>query len=197
MALVRLLICLALWQLPLGLTAAMVVDAALNSIHALTYLLLAGLAWVAASQAADPGERSRSRARLAQLLTAVAAVGLAATIPPMLDPGFVWTPYRGQEELVALARRHQGKIYLPWNPLTTVITERKIYPFDKALYYLWLSRLEPPREAIVAAVPAGALIVYQEPSQSHFALRYFGREAGAPPESDRPGSPPPSAAGED
>jgi hypothetical protein len=102
------------------------------------------------------------------------------------EQGLVWTPYRGQEELLTLARRHQGKIYLPWNPLTTLITERKIYPFDEALHYLWLARLEPPLDAIRAAVPADALIVYQEPSQSHFALKYFGKDARTP-------SPPPPA----
>lgn len=173
-ALARLFICLALWQLPLGLAASMVVDAALNSIHATNYLMIAGLI-AATSALARRGPPDASR--LWWALAGVAALGVVAAIRPALGPGTVWVPYRGQEELVALARRHQGKIYLPWNPLTTVITERKIYPFDEALHYLWLARLEPPREAILAAVPAGALIVYQEPSQSYFALRYFSKEA--------------------
>jgi hypothetical protein len=171
--LARLFVCLALWQLPLGLAASMVVDAALNSIHAINYLLIAGLIAAVSALARQPQDASR----LWRVLAAVAVLGVVAAIPPALDRGLVWMPYRGQEELVALARRHQGKIYLPWNPLTTVITERKIYPFDEALRYLWLARLEPPRGAILAAVPAGALIVYQEPSQSYFALRYFNKGA--------------------
>jgi hypothetical protein len=175
-ALARLLVWLALWQLPMGLTASMVVDAALNSIHATNYLMLAGLIVVASAltqRASSPG------ARLWPVLAGVAVVGLVAAIAPVRQAGLVWTPYRGQEELIALARQHQGKIYLPWNPLTTVITERKIYPFDEALHYLWLARLEPPHDAIRAAVPAGATIIYQEPAQSHFALRYFGKAATA------------------
>ncbi len=177
-SLVRLLVCLALWQLPLGLMAAMVVDAALNSIHATNYLLIAGLVAAASALArSSPPKGSRLWAALA----GVATVGVVVVVIfAARDTGKVWTPYRGQEELVALARRHQGKIYLPWNPLTTIITERKIYPFDEALHYLWLARLEPAREAILAAVPAGALIIYQEPSQSHFALRYFGTQANPP-----------------
>jgi len=173
-ALARLFVCLALFQLPMGLAASMVVDAALNSIHATNYLLIAGLI-AATSTLARRG--STEAPRLWWALAGVAVVGVVAAILPARGPQTVWTPYRGQEELVALARQHQGKIYLPWNPLTTVITERKIYPFDEALHYLWLARLEPPREAILAAVPAGALIVYQEPSQSYFALRYFNKEA--------------------
>jgi hypothetical protein len=187
-ALARLFICLALWQLPLGLMASMVVDAALNSIHATNYLMIAGLV-AAASALARIGPPETNR--LWSVLLGVAGIGLVAAIRPALGPGTVWVPDRGQEELVALARQHPGKIYLPWNPLTTVITEKKIYPFDEALHYLWLARLEPSREAILAAVPAGALIVYQEPSQSYFALRYFNKPAHPPGMPGSPAVPPP------
>ena len=187
-ALARLFICLALWQAPLGVMASMVVDAALNSIHATNYLMIAGLV-AAASVLARRGPAEGLR--LWAALAGVTVIGVVAAIRPALGPGTVWTPYRGQEELVALARQHQGKIYLPWNPLTTVITERKIYPFDEALHYLWLAKLEPPREAILAAVPVGALIIYQEPSQSYFALRYFNKNAdpSVPPAAGSPTPP--------
>jgi hypothetical protein len=187
-ALVRLLLCLALWQLPLGLMASMVVDAALNSIHATNYLLIAGLVAAASALA---GRAAPEVSRLRAALAGVAVIGVVmVALQAAWDPGKVWMPYRGQEDLVTLARRHQGKIYLPWNPLTTIITERKIYPFDEALHYLWLARLEPPREAILAAVPPGAMIIYQEPSQSHFALRYFGQQANPPAPSARVGTSP-------
>ena len=176
-ALARLFILLALWQAPMGLAASMVVDAALNSMHATTYLLIAGLVAVTSALAR---RTEPDVSRLWLVLAGVAALGVGVAARPGLREGSVWLPYRGQEELVALARRHQGKIYLPWNPLTTIITERKIYPFDEALHYLWLARLEPPPEAIRAAVPAGALIIYQEPSQSYFAKRYFTPGANPP-----------------
>jgi hypothetical protein len=176
-SLARLLVWLALWQLPMGLMASMVVDAALNSIHATNYLMIAGLIVVASALAR---REAPAGGRLWPALAAVAVLGVGAALAPFRHPGMVWTPFRGQEELIALARQHQGRIYLPWNPLTTVITERKIYPFDEALHYLWLARLEPPREAILAAVPEGATIIYQEPAQSHFALRYFGKKGAAP-----------------
>jgi hypothetical protein len=181
-ALARLLVWLALWQAPLGLLASLKVDAALNSIHATNYLMLAGL--VAVTSMLARGETAAG-SRLWPVLAGVAVIGVAAAVLPIRSLGLVWTPYRGQEELVALARRHQGKIYLPWNPLTTIITERRIYPFDEALHFLWMAGLEPPREAIVAAVPAGAMIVYQEPAQGHFALRYFDAKAA-------PAAPPPA-----
>jgi len=181
-SLVRLLFCVAVWQLPLGVTASLVVDAALNSIHALNYFFLAGLVVAGATLAgvATGGElQIRFRCRAAAV--GVAVIALAAAVWSAWAPGMVWTPYRGQEELIRLARQHAGRIYLPWNPLTTLITERKIYPFDEALHYLWLARLEPRREAILAAVPADPLIIYQEPSQTHFALRYFEKKPATKP----------------
>ena len=173
---------LAVWQLPLGVAASLVVDAALNSIHALNYLFLAALVVTGATLAAAPaGVAPRIRARGRPVVAGVALAALLAALWPARDPGVAWTPYRGQEELVRLAREHAGRIYLPWNPLTTIITERKIYPFDEALHYLWLARLEPPRAAILAAVPADPLIIYQEPSQTHFALRYFEKKPATKP----------------
>lgn len=168
---------LAIWQLPMGLTASMVVDAALNSIHATNYLLLAGLTLAASALAS--GKAAEPAPRGAGGLAAAIALGTALLSLNVAD--LVWRPYRGQDELLALARQHPGKIYLPWNPLITLITERKIYPFDEALRYLWLARLEPPAAAIRAAVPADPLIIYVEPSQTHFAMNYFGKNAGLPP----------------
>jgi len=179
-SLVRLLLWLALWQLPVGLMASMMVDAGLNSIHAANYLMIAGLIMVSSALS----RRDGATRRLWPVLAVVTGIGIVASCVPSRKEGLAWTPYRGQEELVTLARRHQGKIYLPWNPLTTIITERKIYPFDEALHFMWMAGLEPSREAILAAVPPKPMIIYQEPSQGHFALRYFAQEAQ--PEGGRP-----------
>ncbi len=180
-AFARLLGWVALVQAPLGLTASLLVDAALNSIHSTSYLLVAGLV-VAGSLLARGNAVANSPLGLRQylMLGLVAGVGLVTDVKLVIDRGVVWTPFHGQEELLAMVRRTPGKIYLPWNPLVHLIAERKIYPFDEALRYLWLARLEPPRAAIRAAVPEGAFIFYQEPSQSHFALNYFGKDARAP-----------------
>ncbi len=110
----------------------------------------------------------------------VTVIGLAIGFGLTLKRQPVWTPYRGQEELLATVRNSPGKLYLPWNPLVTIIAERKIQPFDEALRYLWMAGLEPPRAAIKAAVPEGAFLIYDEPCQSHFALNYFGKDQRDP-----------------
>ena len=46
--------------------------------------------------------------------------------------------------------------------------------WDAICHHLWRAGLEPPRAAIVAAVPPGAEVLYQPTNQSRFALSYFG-----------------------
>jgi hypothetical protein len=108
---------------------------------------------------------------------AILLLGLGIDFRDALGREVVWTPYRGQEELVAQAKATPGKYYLPWNPLVTILSDGKVYPFDDALKVLWVGKLEPPVEAIRAAIPKGAVVFYQEPSQSKFVLNYFGAEA--------------------
>lgn len=177
-AMLRLLGWAALWQAPLGLMASLKAGGGLNSLHALHYLVVMG-----AILAGAAFKEREFRTMVAVGVILLAGIGLA--FREALGRGVVWTPYRGQEDLVARAKAAGGKLYLPWNPLTTIVVDRKIYPFDDALKCLWLAKLEPPVEAIRAALPAGAVIFYQEPSQSHFALNYFGPEARAAAEPKR------------
>jgi hypothetical protein len=173
----RLLGWIAVIQMPMGLTASLLVDAELNSIHAPTYLLISGLV-LGGSFLTELSKVGNPKLRIRPWLSVgtIAMTGLSVAFYLCFDRPAVWKPFRGQEEVLAMVKRSPGKIYLPWNPLITIIAERKIYPFDEALHYLWLARLEPPRAAIRAAVPAGAFVVYHEPCQTHFALNYFGEK---------------------
>jgi hypothetical protein len=90
-----------------------------------------------------------------------------------VDRGAVWRPYRGQEAMLQKARLAAGHMYFPWNPLLTLITDKKIYPFDDALYCLWLGGLEVPVARVRGSLPPGVVVFYEEPAQSHFALNYF------------------------
>jgi hypothetical protein len=181
-SLVRLLAWIAVWEIPVGLSAAMKVGGGNNSFHALNYGLVAGLvaasAWIAARTAGAGEARLRRQAWLACAVLAI--VGIAAGYKFALRREAVWRPDRGQEEMLAYARRHPGKLYLPWNPLITIISDGKIYPFDDALLCLWRAGLAPPRDAIRRAMPAGAEVLYQASNQSRFALTYLEDDRTAP-----------------
>lgn len=185
-AMVRLLLWAAAWQAPVGFLASLKVGGGANSVHAIFYLLAAGLVWIGAhclrSAAADDPVAVTLRQRA---LPAILALGFAAATACAVNFGAVWAPNRVQEDLVARARAAGGRLYLPWNPLTTIVVDRKIYPFDDALLCLWRAGLEPAPAVIRATLPPGAVIFYHEPSQSHFALNYFGPEARAAAEPKR------------
>jgi len=167
----RLFWSLAVWQLPLGFNAAVKIGGGLNSVHSLHYTFLALL--VLAAHALPVWRAVLRPAWFAAAASAVVlpALGNSLHLARELNP--MWTPYRKLEDFVRLARDNPDRYYFPWNPLVSLVAERKIRPFDNALYCLWLARLEPPVERIRAAAPPRPIFVYEAPAQSTFALRYF------------------------
>lgn len=177
-ALVRLLLWAALWQAPLGLLASLKEGGGLNSVHAIPYVLVAGVVVIGAAIAAhDRSDEAKRSAWPVRGLAAVMVVGLAAAARSDVVRNAEWTPYRSLDRWLEQAKSSPGKIYFPWNPLITIISDRKVYPFDDAVKCLWIAKLEPPVDVIRAAMPKGAVIYYQEPSQSKFMLNYVETEA--------------------
>lgn len=82
-------------------------------------------------------------------------------------------PSRYQQEQLEFARAHLGRVYYPWNPLVTIITDHRIYPTEDALYYLWLTNQVPPAAAVAAAVPKQAIVIYHEPEPAGFAAAFL------------------------
>jgi hypothetical protein len=168
----RLFWSLAVWQLPLGFNAAIKIGGGLNSVHSLHYAFLALL--VLAAHALPVWRSALRPAVFATVASVVVLVPLANSLRLTQQLAPLWQPYRKLEHFVGLARGEPDRYYFPWNPLVTLIAERKIRPFDNALYCLWLAKLEPPVEKIRAAAPPQPIFVYEEPTQSTFARRYFG-----------------------
>lgn len=172
-----LLLWAGLWQLPLGLTAMLKDGGGLNSVHSVHFAFVAGLiVTLRACGRPLPPLAPGVRASLVGLWLVAIAVPLAGAGWRIARDHGRWTLSHAVDELATLARRQPGRYYFPWNPLVTLMVERKVQPFDNALYYLWVTGLEPPAEKIRAAVPADPIIMYQEPAQGHFALRYFPRK---------------------
>jgi hypothetical protein len=165
-----LLLFIAVAHLPFGFSAVLKEGGGWNSLHSLNYALP-----VLAAALADRLATPAGRARLC--FAALALAGLAQAFFLLHRQGAVWTPYRAQEEFLAQARADKGRVYFPWNPLLTIIAERKIQPFDNALFCLVQARLEPDPALVRAAVPPDPVIIYHEPVQGHFALRYFPERA--------------------
>lgn len=148
-------------QLPIGLFAAGKAGGGLNSVHGLIFLLAALLGQL---------DRAAFRPRVLGLLT-VFLCGLAlATSGERLRH---WRPDPYQDRLLALARAHPGGIFLPWNPLVTLLSDGRVYPFEDALHCLRLSRRPVADAQVRAALPPRAVLVYDPIAASHDAARYF------------------------
>ena len=176
---IRLLGWAALWQLPVGLIATLKVGGGLNSVHALSYALVAGLIVLGEALTKHDAEQRIGQGQFRTIWLLPGIVGLLVMIIGIRlvsQRNVVFLPDRGLEQLVAESTANPGKRYYPWNPLITILSDRKVYPFDDALKCLWIAQLEPPVEAIRAAIPTGAVIFYQEPSQSKFVLNYLSPE---------------------
>ena len=172
----NLLVWLMIGNLPLGLAAASKVAGGWNSVHSLNFALL----WLAlnlARAAGSPGLR-RTGGMAFWFLAMVAPLTTGWLAAETAD--LRWRPATRLATELASARALAGHLYLPWNPLVTLITDRKIYPFDDAL--VCLARLGMPAsiEAVRREIPPGALVVYPEPAQSRYALQYL-EKTGAPP----------------
>ena len=173
----RLLIWVAVWQVPVGFLASLKVGGALNSLHSLTYFLVVGLVVAADLLTKVPSLGSVRIERLAaSAFVGVTFLGVLIGYRQATERGVVWSPHPGQQQALETAKVNAGRAYFPWNPLVTIISDHKIYPFDDALLCLWRAGLSPSMEAIRAAVPRDASIIYHEPVQSHFALNYFGKQ---------------------
>jgi hypothetical protein len=172
-SLIRLLLLAAFCQLSLGLLAPLKSGGTLGSLHSVEWALLATMVALWHRWTCPVPAAAVARPAAVFALAVLASLVLAAVSTARFGVGGVWTPYRGLEADLAQARANVGRIYFPWNPMLTIISERRVYPLDDALYGLATAGLAPPPEKIRAVVPAGALVVYHENAQSRFAARYF------------------------
>ncbi len=88
----------------------------------------------------------------------------------------LWKPYQGADEQLQVAMANQNRAYFPWNPILTILSDHKVYPFDDALYCQWLVHADPTPGEVVSHLPRNPLFFYPEPCQSTFALTYFRKK---------------------
>jgi hypothetical protein len=162
---------LALWHLPLGFLAQFIPGGALNSLYTLNFASVA-LAWSAVERwRAAP--TTAASLRFPRLLLGAVAVGAAIFALSRFQT--IWRPTDYQDQLVATARAHRGKIYFPFNPLVTLFTEKRILPFDDAISDLSFAGLLPPVQRFQEAIPPDVEIVMPMGVEQSFVCDLLGR----------------------
>jgi len=164
----------ALVLLPTSLLARAKFGGFTNSFHSLGYLLACGLVGLRAAAPAEP----RAVARLARagaalaLLAALALVpwseigrGLAALRRPAQNP---------QEVALAYAREHPGEVWFPWNPLSSLMGEGRLYHFEWAIVDRELAGHPLSPEHLHAHLPEHLRLIAFPPGETNRnALRWL------------------------
>ena len=146
--------------LPVGFLAAIKNGGTQNSIHALAYGILGvtvlGLLWLNAAQG-----RLARQGQLALLggMVLVAALGAGR----VLRNGDLHAVAIGEQhrEAFEFVRAHPHQVYVPWNPLITLMAERREYPFECAYHdYLMVHDAPAPAEMRRVFPPTLAYVIY-------------------------------------
>lgn len=136
---------------PTSALAGVKVGGGFNSFHCLYYLVAAASFWLArwASQTPGPG---RPASTMACYLLAMVAVAFGVKRMPELgdltrsldDPA---------TQAVRFARRHPGAVYFPWDPLVTLMADRRYDHFEYGVSDRVLAGFAPTPAHVRAGLP--------------------------------------------
>jgi hypothetical protein len=156
--------------LPTSAVGRIIIGGKVNSFHAVAYFAAAAVTVVVR------GELTPSRPLLgARLLHWGAVLAVAAAMPQLGVPRELWT-WRDnpQEQAYRYARAHPGTSYFPWNTLSTLLAEGRLYHFDYSVFDRGLAGYPLSDAHFRRYVPASPrYVIYHRNAQNKHVLRYF------------------------
>lgn len=146
------------------------------------YLVTAAVCWMA-SFGVTEGRAVPGR------LVAVLAVLLAINVPRALEyPGWRAAWANQNEAAFRYDRQHPGEIYFPWNPLTSLLAEGKLYHFDYGVFDRNLGGAVVSGEHIARYLPPGRPKIASYLAHHDYILRtYYSNYTAGRPEPDLAG----------
>jgi len=168
-----LLILVAGFLFPVSVLARSKIGALENSYHCLYYLLAACSVLLTKSVRTDSVPRYRW---VAFLLTCL----LSVSVSLQLQTGLRGLRHLGrlsdnpQQQAFEFARTHPGQAYFPWNPLSTLLAEGKLYHFDYAVRDRMLAGYRVSDRHFRAQLPPNLrFVLFQNKRQDEYALRHL------------------------
>jgi hypothetical protein len=158
----------------------------------LFFLVLATVAWLA--------EHPVSLTRLCRL-GAVAAVLLLVVGPRAAEyPGWRAAHENQNETAFRYDLAHPGRVYFPWNPLTSIVAEKRVYHFDYGVYDRNLGEAPVTPAHIALAIPSPRPVIASYIAHhDHILRKYFSDYVPLPADPELPGwklyGPPSASAG--
>ncbi len=146
------------------------------------FLVLGLIAWIA-----DTGA-SREPTRLIRAVS-VCTMLFAITLPRAWEyPGWRAAWDNQNEGAYLFNRAHPGAVYFPWNPLTSILVEKKVYHFDYGVFDRNLGGMTVRAPHLQSALPsANPVIATTTAHHDHILHRYFSNYVRLRDNHDLPG----------
>jgi hypothetical protein len=168
-----LLILAAAFLFPVSVLARSKIGALENSYHCLYYLLAACSVLLTKSVRTDSVPRYRWVAFLLACL-------LSVSVSLQLQTGLRGLRHLGrlsdnpQQQAFEFARTHRGEAYFPWNPLSTLLAEGKLYHFDYAVRDRMLAGHQVSDRHFRSQLPPNLrFVLFQKKRQDEYVLRHL------------------------
>ena len=142
-----------------------------NSYHTL-YYLLAGLGlvtyrWISSAE----GDR-RQVSLMGTYLVAALIIGLQSKeLVNLLRARSVWN--NAQQEVFEFAKKHPGEAIFPWNPLSTLYADGKVYHFEYGVYDRVFSDFSPTQEHFDKHLPENLKYIIWRNRRECFQIPQF------------------------
>lgn len=167
--------------LPTAATGRVKLGGAVNhESFSIFFLVLATVAWLA--------DHSASLTRLARL-GAVSAVLLLVVGPRVVDYRGWRAAHENQNEAAyCYELAHPGRVYFPWNPLTSILAQHRVYHFDYGVYdrNLGQALVTPAHIALALPSPRPVIASYRA-HHDHILRKYFPDYVLLPADPELPG----------
>ena len=166
---------LALVLMPVSIVNEAKVGGEPSSYAPPVYFLSLSVALLLIRASVRPATDSLSRSLLATLIVLCACTGARAL--PSLPRIARELPSNPQQVAYECARAHPGEVYFPWNPLSSLMAEGKVYHFEFAIYDRDLAGLPPSLQHFQEGIPAKLRNIAFPPNphewQPRLVLRYL------------------------
>ncbi|MCP4664358.1 MAG: hypothetical protein GY856_53925 [bacterium] len=143
-----------------------------NSYHSFFYLLVAAsLILTHFEVTGSSGHRRRNGARVLFLL----AAGALCLAPELALPRHLF-PLRDnpQQEAYEFARKHPEEAFFPWNPLSTLLADGKLYHFDYTMNFRKVAGFSPSDAHVREHVPRRIrYVIYHRSYYQKSALQFL------------------------
>lgn len=171
------LVIVSLFMIPTSILGRVKLGGADNALSYTVYFLSAAATLVIIKSVSDsPSLDDRILGEAAKLLVAIGLVGILCINIP--SPGLIALklqrlPSNPQQIAYEYAKKHPGEAYFPWNPLSSLMAEGKLYHFEYGLFDRELAGFPVSDDHFRAYIPPNVRIIAFSQRNDGYVMRFL------------------------